>query len=187
MSTVSTATSVKVWDLPTRLFHWSLAASFIVAFATHESERLMDIHVAAGYSFAGLIAFRLLWGFVGSRHARFADFLPTPAKLKSYLGSLLRGRPEHHLGHNPAGAVAIFALLGLGLVTALSGWLAYQDIGGEWLEEVHEGAANGMMLLVGIHLLGVIVSSWLHHENLVMSMISGWKQNKNTLHETAAG
>ena len=77
--------SVRVWDLPTRLFHWSLAASFIVAFVTSESEKWRDIHVAAGYALAGLIAFRILWGFIGGAHSRFADFLPTPGKVVAYL------------------------------------------------------------------------------------------------------
>lgn len=176
--------SVRVWDLPTRIFHWSLAASFMVAFATSESEKLRDIHVVAGYSLAGLIAFRLLWGFVGSTHARFTDFLPTPAKLFAYLKSLLAGRPQHYVGHNPAGAVAIFLLLACGLTAAASGYATYNEIGGHFMEELHEATANGMMALVIIHLAGVLVSSWLHHENLVKAMITGRKQ---THHENPAG
>jgi len=176
--------SVRVWDLPTRLFHWSLAASFIVAFVTSESEKWRDIHVVAGYSLAGLIAFRLLWGFVGGAHARFADFLPTPAKLVAYLKSLLAGRPQHYVGHNPAGAVAIFLLLAGGLIVAASGYATYNEFGGHFMEEVHEVAANGMMALVIIHLAGVVVSSWLHHENLVKAMITGRKQAH---HENPAG
>lgn len=176
--------SVRVWDLPTRIFHWSLAASFIVAFVTSESEKWRDIHVFAGYSLAGLIAFRLLWGFVGGAHARFADFLPTPAKLVAYLKSLLAGRPQLYVGHNPAGAVAIFLLLAGGLVVAASGYATYNEFGGHFMEEVHEVAANGMMALVIIHLAGVVVSSWLHHENLVKAMITGRKQAH---HENPAG
>ncbi|MBI5901211.1 MAG: cytochrome b/b6 domain-containing protein [Rhodocyclales bacterium] len=180
----STSQTVRVWDLPTRLFHWSLAASFLVAFITAESEKWRDIHVLAGYGLAGLIAFRVLWGFVGSRHARFADFLPTPGKVVAYLESLLAGRPRHYLGHNPAGAVAIFLLLAGGLIVAASGYATYNEIGGHLLEEVHDVAANGMMALVIIHLAGVVVSSWLHHENLVKAMITGRKQ---THHENPAG
>lgn len=174
---------IHVWDLPLRLFHWSLAASFIVAFLTSESERWRDIHVLAGYGMAGLIAFRVLWGFIGSRHARFANFIPTPARLGTYLDSLLSGKPEHHAGHNPAGAIAIIALLGLGILSTLSGWLTYQEVGGDVLEKVHEFAANAMMLVVGIHLAGVAVSSWMHRENLVRAMITGWKPR----HENSAG
>ena len=168
--------SVRVWDLPTRIFHWSLASAFLVAFVTSESEKLRDIHVIAGYSLAGLIGFRILWGFVGGAHSRFADFLPTPGKVVDYLKSLLRGRPQHYVGHNPAGAVAIFLLLAFGLVAATSGYAAYNEIGGHFMEELHEAAANGMMALVIIHVAGVIVSSWLHHENLVRAMITGWKR-----------
>ena len=167
---------IRVWDLPTRIFHWSLVASFAIAFLTAESEKLRDTHVVAGYTLAGLIVFRLLWGFVGGGYSRFAEFLPTPRKTIDYIKSLINGRPQHYVGHNPAGAVAIFLLLGFGIVAAASGWAAYEDIGGNFMEELHEGASNGMMAIVAIHIAGVIVSSWLHQENLVLAMITGWKK-----------
>ena len=169
-------TPVRVWDLPTRIFHWSLATSFVVAFVTSESEKLREIHVLAGYAMAGLIAFRILWGFVGGGHSRFADFLPTPTKVIDYFKSLLEGKPQHYVGHNPAGAVAIFLLLGFGITAAASGYATYNEFGGDFVAEVHEAAANGMMAMVAIHLAGVVVSSWLHGENLVMAMITGWKK-----------
>ena len=172
----SETTAVRVWDLPTRIFHWSLVASFATAFLTSESEKLRDVHVIAGYVLAGLIAFRLLWGFVGGAHSRFADFLPTPRKVIDYAKSLMSGEPQHYVGHNPAGAVAIFALLGLGVAAAASGWAVYEDMGGNFMEELHEVASNGMMAVVIIHIAGVIVSSWLHRENLVRAMITGWKK-----------
>lgn len=178
--------TIRVWDLPTRIFHWSLVASFAIAFLTAESEKLRDIHVAAGYTLAGLIVFRLLWGFVGGGYSRFAEFLPTPGKVINYLKSLIEGRPQHYVGHNPAGAVAIFLLLGFGIAAAASGWATYEDIGGHFMEELHEGASNGMMAIVVIHIVGVIVSSWLHHENLVAAMITGWKKLRTT-HENPAG
>jgi len=178
---------VRVWDLPTRLFHWSLAASFAIAFLTSDSEKLRDIHVMAGYTLAGLIVFRLLWGFVGGRHSRFAEFLPTPRKLVDYLRSLMEGKPQHYVGHNPAGAVAIFLLIGFGLAAAASGWAVYEDIGGHFMEELHEVASNGMMAIVVIHIAGVVVSSWLHGENLVLAMITGWKRVRNSSHENPAG
>jgi len=178
---------VRVWDLPTRVFHWSLVASFATAFLTSESEKLRDIHVFVGYTLAGLIAFRLLWGFVGGRYSRFAEFLPTPRKVVDYLQSLMNGRPQHYVGHNPAGAVAIFLLLGFGVAAAVSGWAAYEDVGGHFMEELHEGASNGMMAIVVIHVAGVIVSSWLHGENLVLAMITGWKKLRGTPHENSAG
>jgi cytochrome b len=169
-------TLVRVWDLPTRLFHWLLVGSFATAFITSESEKLRDIHVVAGYTLAGLIAFRLLWGFVGGGYSRFAEFLPTPRKLVDYLKSLMNGQPQHYVGHNPAGAVAIFLLLAFGIIAAASGWATYEEMGGHFMEELHEVAADGMMAVVVIHIAGVIVSSWLHHENLVMAMITGWKK-----------
>ena len=171
---------IRVWDLPTRIFHWSLVASFAIAFLTAESEKLRDIHVIAGYTLAGLIVFRLLWGFVGGGYSRFVEFLPTPQKLVDYIKSLINGKPQHHVGHNPAGAVAIFLLLGFGIIAAASGYATYNEFGGHFMEELHEGASNGMMAIVVIHIAGVIVSSWLHHENLVLAMVTGWKKMRNS-------
>ncbi|NMG28479.1 cytochrome b/b6 domain-containing protein [Aromatoleum evansii] len=169
------ATNVRVWDLPTRIFHWSFALCFAGAWLTSDSERLRDLHVMLGYTFAGLAVFRVLWGLVGTRYARFASFVFPPRELVSYLKSLLAMKPRHYLGHNPAGAVAIFAMLGLGALIALSGFATYQDIGGEWLEELHEGAASTMLAIVLVHIAGVVVSSLLHRENLVRAMFTGNK------------
>ena len=164
-----------VWDLPTRLFHWLLAGSFAVAWLSAESERWQLVHVTAGYTVAGLVAFRLLWGLVGSRHARFTDFVRGPRAIAAYLRSLVRGRPEHHAGHNPAGALAIVGLLALAALTTATGWANYSDLGGHWLEEVHEALATGMLTLVFVHIAAVVVSSRLHHENLVAAMVHGRK------------
>jgi cytochrome b len=167
---------ILVWDIPTRIFHWSLALSFATAYITAESERWRDVHVISGYLLLGLIAFRLVWGLVGSRHARFADFVRGPAAVMRYLRSLLSGRPEHHVGHNPAGAVVIVLLLALGLASGASGWATYNEIGGDLLEELHEALAGAMLALVGIHLAGVAVASFLHRENLVKAMVTGYKK-----------
>lgn len=167
---------IRVWDFPTRLFHWSLATSFTVAFVTAESERWRDIHVFAGYTLLGLITFRLVWGLIGSRHARFSDFVRGPAAVLRYLRSLLSSRPEHHVGHNPAGGLVIVLLLVLGLASGASGWATYNESGGEWLEELHEGLANAMLALVAVHLAGVAVASLIHRENLVKAMITGYKK-----------
>ncbi len=169
---------ILVWDIPTRLFHWLLAISFAGAFLTAESERYRDIHVMLGYTMLGLIAFRLLWGFVGSRYAQFHSFVFKPAEIAAYLGSLLKARPEHHVGHNPAGSVAVFALLALGLVCGVTGVVLFQDIGGDALEESHEMVAFAMLAIVGLHVAGVLVSSLLHRENLVRSMITGFKEGR---------
>jgi cytochrome b len=170
--------SILVWDLPTRWFHWLLALSFAGAWITGDSERYRDIHVLLGYSMLGLIAFRVLWGFVGTRYSRFANFAYSPAAMARYVKSLLSGRPEHYLGHNPAGAVAIFLLLGLGVASGVSGWMTYSELGGEWLEEAHELFSNLMLFVVGVHIAGVIVSSLLHRENLARAMVTGYKQGE---------
>ncbi|HSM98315.1 MAG TPA: cytochrome b/b6 domain-containing protein [Gallionella sp.] len=165
-----------VWDIPTRVFHWLLAVSFAGAFLTAESERYRDIHVVLGYTLLGLIAFRLVWGFVGSRYARFRSFLFKPGEIAAYLRSLLKARPEHHVGHNPAGSVAVFALLALGIASGVSGVMIFQDVGGDVLEELHELVSYGMLAVVVLHVAGVLVSSVMHRENLVRSMVTGFKR-----------
>ena len=164
-----------VWDAAVRVFHWLMVLCFAGAWLTADSERWRLLHVTLGYTMAGLVGFRLIWGLVGTRHARFASFVRGPAAVGRYLRSLLRGTPEHHVGHNPAGALAIVALLTLTVAAAATGWAAYNEVGGEWLAEVHEAAANLMLAAVGVHLAGVVVSSWLHRENLVAAMLHGRK------------
>jgi cytochrome b len=167
--------SILVWDLPVRIFHWLLAACFVGAFATGDSERWRDIHIMLGYTMLILIAFRVLWGFVGSRYARFGAFAFGPGRVAQYLQSLLGTKPEHHVGHNPAGSWAIYLLLGLALTAGVTGYATLNELGGEWLEELHEGAANAMLAVVLVHIAGVIASSLRHHENLVRGMITGRK------------
>ncbi len=171
---------VLVWDLPVRVGHWLMAGGFAIAWLTGESEEWRLVHVLAGSTVVGVALFRLAWGFLGSRHARFADFLRGPGAALSYLRSLPGPKPQHHVGHNPAGGLAIAALLGLALLGGASGWLNYQDIGGEWLEELHEGAVNAMLVVVLIHLGGVFIGSLAHRENLVRSMFTGMKSADTT-------
>lgn len=170
------ANRILVWDVPTRVFHWLLAASFVGVFVTGDSEKWRDVHVALGYIMLALIAFRFIWGFVGTRYARFSSFAFGPARVVAYLKSLLSGSPEHYVGHNPAGSWVIYGLLSLGLLSGATGYAVYSEIGGEWLEELHELAANGMLALVAVHVGGVLVSSLLHRENLARSMVSGYKK-----------
>ena len=165
---------VLVWDLPTRVFHWSLAVCFAGAWLTSESERQHLLHLLFGYSLFGLVLFRLAWGLVGSRYARFSEFLRGPGATWRYVLSMARGAPAHFVGHNPAGAVAIWLLLGLGLATAGVG-VAMVAGGGEALEDVHEALATAMLVVVGLHLLGVVVGSVLHRENLPRAMVTGRK------------
>ena len=169
---------IMVWDVPVRIFHWLLAVSFTGAFLTAESERWRDVHVGLGYTVIGLLAFRLLWAFVGSRYARLRSFAFGPRAVLAYVRSLLLFRPARYVGHNPAGSWAIYGLVTLGLVTGASGYAYYNEIGGEWLESIHEGAANAMLALVFVHVAGVIVSSLMHRENLVKAMVNGYKAGR---------
>lgn len=164
-----------VWDAPVRVFHWLLAASFVLAWLTSESERWQLAHITAGYTMAGLVAFRLVWGLVGTRHARFSQFVRGPWAAIEYLDALADRRPQHHVGHNPAGGLAILALLALAALTAATGWAHDARVGGRWMEELHELLAQSMMGLVVLHLVAVVVSSLLHKENLVAAMIHGRK------------
>jgi len=171
---------ILVWDLPTRLFHWLLAGSFIGAYFTAESERLRGVHETLGYTLLGLIAFRVLWGLVGTRYARFRSFLFGPSVTLAYVRGLLSGKPQHYLGHNPAGSWAVYGLLLLGVLSSLSGIATENDLGGEWFEEIHEFFSNGMLMLVLLHIGGVFFSSWMHHENLARAMLDGHKRGDET-------
>jgi|PlaIllAssembly_1097288.scaffolds.fasta_scaffold44792_4 cytochrome b len=175
MTSTPKASRILVWDLPLRLFHWLLAASFAGAFLTAESERWRDIHAMLGYTMLALVAFRIAWGFVGPRYARFATFTFGPSRIVSYLRSLANGAPHHYTGHNPAGSWAIFALLGCAIVAGGTGLALYNDIGGRWMEHLHEFAANAMLAVVAVHLVGVAAGSLLHRENLVRAMVTGRK------------
>jgi len=176
MKEVGMTTRILVWDIPTRVFHWLLAGSFTGAFLTAESEMFRDVHVALGYLLLALIGFRIVWGIIGTRYARFSAFAFGPSKVLAYLKSLLTGAPQHYLGHNPAGSWVIYGLLLLGVLAGATGYAAYNEIGGEWFEELHEAVSNSMLVLVAVHVTGVVVSSLLHRENLVKSMINGYKR-----------
>jgi cytochrome b len=167
---------ILVWDWPVRLGHWLMVGGFCLAWLTSDSETFRLVHVIAGATVLGVATFRLPWGFIGSRYARFVDFVRGPAKVKDYLFSLLRLQPAHHVGHNPAGGWAIVTLLALGILTGLAGWAIYNDIGGHWLEDLHEGLATAMLTVVIVHIAGVVSGSLLHGENLVRTMVNGRKQ-----------
>ena len=173
--THSPAQPVRVWDAPVRVFHWLMVLCFAGAYITAESEVWRLVHVTLGYTMAGLVAFRLVWGLMGSRYARFASFVRGPQAVLAYVRSMLRGQPEHHTGHNPAGALAIVAMLLLTAGIAASGWVVYNDLAGEWVAEVHEVLSHAMLLVVGIHVAGVVVASAMHGENLARAMVTGRK------------
>lgn len=166
---------IRVWDVPTRVFHWTLVLSFAGVFLTSESERYRDIHVLLGYTVLGLVAFRMLWGFLGTRYARFSSFLFTPGQVIAYVHDLIRGRAVRYVGHNPAGSVAIWLLLALATGAGITGLLLFQEVGGDAMEELHEALSFAMLAVVAVHVAGVAVSSLLHRENLVRAMITGHK------------
>ncbi|MCB1625817.1 MAG: cytochrome b/b6 domain-containing protein [Pseudomonadales bacterium] len=171
-----TVASVRVWDVPVRVFHWLLVISFGAAYLLGDSERWRQIHVMFGYTVLGLIAFRILWGFVGTRYARFTSFLHGPRAALRYVGSLASRKPEHHVGHNPAGSWAVYAMLALGVATGLSGYLTLNEFGGDAVEELHEILANTWLVVVFVHVAGVIASSVAHRENLARAMLTGYKR-----------
>jgi cytochrome b len=165
----------KVWDPFIRTFHWSLVTLFGLAWATAD---LQSLHRPAGYAILALALLRVVWGFVGSRHARFTDFVRSPAVTLAYARDLLAGRAPRHHGHSPLAAVMILALLTMLVATGASGWLmtldSYRSV--EWLEELHEGLASVTLALVGLHVLAVAIMSVVHGESLVRAMITGRKR-----------
>lgn len=169
------AERILVWDAPVRVVHWLTALCFAGAWLTAESERWRLLHVSLGYTVAALVVFRLLWGLIGTRHARFASFVRGPKAVLRYAGSLLRGQPEHHTGHNPAGGWAILALLGGLLLITATGWATYEGLWDGATEDLHEALATAVLALVGVHVAAVLLSSRLHGEKLVQAMLDGHK------------
>ena len=168
--------SVTVWDPFVRVFHWSLVATFATAFIS--AEEWDRLHEWTGYAAMGLVAARVLWGFVGSQNARFADFVRGPTTTLKYLRDILSGRERRYLGHNPVGGIMVLGLLAGIATLGVTGYLltdsAYGDI--HWVEDLHEGVANGMLVLIGLHVAGVVIASVRHGENLVRSMLTGRKR-----------
>ena len=211
---------IKVWDIAVRVFHWSLVGCFAIAFISAEDFR--KLHVVFGYSVLFLVLFRILYGLVGTKYARFSDFLYPPARITDYLKGLLTGRPKHYIGHNPAGGFMIFIMLLSLLALTLTGLKAYgvkvhgplakyeisfmtnafadsdekenhdehdnrkrrsqknnrteKNEKDEFWEGVHEIVAYFTLFLVSIHIMGVLVSSLVHRENLIKAMVTGRKQ-----------
>ena len=183
MSTTS-APKIRIWDAPTRVFHWLTVLSFSGAYLTAESERWRLIHITLGYTLGALLVFRIVWGVVGTRYARFGNFVRGPGAVGRYLAGLLRGKPLHYLGHNPAGAIAIVLMLAAGVLLVGSGWATYHDVGGNAMSDWHALLGNALLALVGVHLLGVVTASWQHRENLVGAMLTG---DKSALPNAAEG
>ena len=214
---------MKVWDFFIRCFHWSIVAGVITQLAT--AEDFKSIHANVGYMIIVLLVLRIIWGFVGSKHARFADFIYPPADIFAYLKGLVTGRPKHYIGHNPAGGAMVCMLLLVLVLTTLAG-LKTLGAGGKgplavhpangmlqaWADEhtfrhgdashddeadideqdqhshagnkaqahfwkeIHETLVGIALVLIGIHICGVIASSYVHRENLILAMITGYKK-----------
>ena len=181
---------IKIWDLLVRVFHWSLVGGFVLAYWTAEN-RLAALHVLLGYALCGLFALRIVWGFVGSRYARFSSFVFSPAETWQYVRSVREGHPKHYYGHNPAGALMVFALLAVAGGLFLTGMLTLgfidfegpfagfaNDVSDETsylMHEIHEFLFDAALVLIPLHLLGVVSGSIQHKENLVRAMITGKK------------
>lgn len=162
--------SIRVWDLPLRLFHWVLVVAIAVAFlSSEEGSGLNEWHVLSGWVAAVLIVFRLVWGLVGGEHSRFSDFI-RPTRVAHHVSTIARGLREPSLGHNPLGGLAVVVLLALTAVTVWTG-----AFGGEAAEDLHEVIAWVLLAMVAVHVVAVIVMSMLERENLVRAMITGDK------------
>jgi cytochrome b len=172
----SSSPMARVWDPLVRTFHWSLVASFFVAYFTAHS--IATIHHWAGYAAGALVLLRLVWGVLGTPHARFSHFVRHPKTVFAYLAAIARGEEARHLGHNPAGGAMIVALILAMGGTALSGWMMTTDQfwGVGWVNRLHELLAHGLLLLVFVHVGGVVLASLRHRENLVLAMITGRKR-----------
>lgn len=180
---------IKVWDLPTRLFHWTLAALMIAQWWTAENSSTMDWHIWGGYAVLTLALFRIIWGFVGSDTARFSDFLHGPGAALEYVSGLRRGETPHYLGHNPLGAWSIVAMLVLLLVQAGTGLFANDDIlvegplyawvskgTSDWLTTIHKLNFNLLLLVIAVHLSAVLCYLLIKRENLIHPMLNGFKR-----------
>lgn len=180
--------TVTVWDLPTRLFHWTLVLLMIVQWWTAEQSSTMDWHLWGGYAVLTLVLFRLIWGTVGSETVRFSHFVRGPSTVLDYFKALLRGETPHALGHNPMGGWSIVAMLALLLVQTVTGLFANDDImiegplygwvsksTSDWLTTVHKFNFNLLLALIAVHLSAVFFYLLVKRENLIHPMLTGRK------------
>jgi len=168
---------VKVWDPFVRLFHWSLVGLFAFAFVT--GEEWMKAHILAGYAIAALVAVRLVWGLIGSRHARFSSFVAGPRTTLEFLRDTLRMKARRYLGHNPAGGAMVVTLLAALAVIVSTGYAMTTNAfwGVEWVEDLHVTTVYLTLGLIALHVGGVVLASIEHAENLVGAMITGLKRS----------
>lgn len=172
--------TVLVWDAPVRIFHWLLALCFLGAWLTAENDGYEMLHYAYGYTAGLLVLFRIVWGIIGSRYARFSDFIKGPKTIIHHFVNMIKGRfDEAYLGHNPLGGIVMIALMLLTLGTAATGYLCLSEIYGESSEELHEGIATVMLAVVGLHIAAAVVMSFMQKENLPRAMVTGRKTSAN--------
>jgi len=165
--------SLKVWDGPTRLFHWTLVVVIAAAFVSAEEDSpLSDWHQPAGWTAAILVVFRIVWGMVGGEHSRFADFL-APKRIAGHVRAMLAGRAQSDVGHNPLGAVAVVALLALVAGSAATGALI---VAGRSGDDLHEAVANSLLGMIALHVSAVTVMSLMSRDTLVRAMVTGRKK-----------
>lgn len=181
--------TVRVWDPVVRIFHWALVAAFTIAYASGED--FLTLHSWAGYLIVALLMIRIIWGFIGTRHARFSDFVYRPKTVRQFLKDTVQFKARRYIGHNPAGGAMVILLMVSLVMTCFTGLLvlgAEEHAGplahwfsgsyshwGEVTEEAHEFFANFTVLLVFVHIAGVIIESFIHKENLISAMITGFK------------
>ncbi len=186
---------LKVWDVPVRLFHWSLVICFVLAYVSAEVG-ILDAHVLIGYALIGLLALRVLWGFIGTPYARFKSFIFPVQETLDYVRAMRGGQPAHYYGHNPAGALMVFGLLALLLTIFASGLITLATVDYEgpllflanqvsddtsyFFRHAHSFFVDVALLLIPLHLLGVLAGSIQHKENLVRSMVTGMKKIVST-------
>lgn len=178
MKATSDVVRVAVWDRFVRLFHWSLVGCVLInAFLLDDGE---TVHRWLGYTASALVLARIGWGFVGSTHALFADFFPTPARLKRHLQALRSDRHEFQPGHNPVGALMIFALLSLVLGLGITGFLQTTEAfwGEEWLQDLHETLADLLIASATLHALAAIVMGRIERTTLIKAMFTGIKEHR---------
>lgn len=181
-----------IWDLPLRLFHWLLVIAVVAAYLSGiEGGLWLEWHIQLGVFILALLGFRLVWGFVGTTHARFANFFPTPARLRAYARS-----DWHVVGHNPLGAIWIFAVLTCLLLQAGSGLFAINDevethgplyalVSADWSERLtgwHGRFVDLLLIMVGLHLVAISCYAGFQKKNLLMPMVTGRVAMEETVH-----
>jgi cytochrome b len=171
----SSEQNVLVWDWMVRAFHWSTVILFSLAYV-FDSPRAL--HTYLGYTLLGVLCIRVIWGFLGSRYARFSDFVVGPGSLRRYAVSVMTRREKRYLGHNPAGALMVLALMLTLAAIGVTGWMIGLDrfFGDLWVQDLHEWLVDAALIMIGLHVLGVIYTSLHHRENLVRAMITGRKR-----------